>query len=673
MSTVRSPRRAALAAAAATALVLAACGTGGDDTDAGQESGSGGGSAESESADNVAESVAPTESLVLEGDGTARSVAASETYFASSPIVVLAPDGAPRSVEATSAAVHLGVPVLVDGDDAAEAAEIERLGASTVVAVGPVTVPDDVDVDVAAPADDAELAALVGGPELAEVGAADAVQTVAASADELAVAAHDWDPAAASDASEEGGGAQDGAETPSDATDGGATDESPSDAPGETATDSADGADATDDATTDGPAETGDHEIVTQLPDLGDTEPAGAETVALGGGTLDELAVAATARAAGANVVVANGGDPRASAAGVEAVHSLANDLGLASGGESDSDAPGESTSDGTGTEESDTGADESASDPSGPGAEGTDAAGLVVVGLSPDLGDAEQLRSRTESAATGVQLPAGGQLVLPEPSGDQAGAMYVALYGSPDGAALGVLGEQGPEDTITRAEEVAAEFDGLTDETVVPTLEIIATVASSEAGDDGDYSSETPVERIRPLVDLAAEHGMYVVLDLQPGRTDFVTQARLYEELLLEPHVGLALDPEWRLRPDQVHLTQIGQVPVEEVNEVVTYLADLTDEHDLPQKLLVLHQFQVRMIPDVDQVDQSRDEVRVLIHADGQGGQGDKQATWRTLLANAPSVTAWGWKNFYDEDTPLLGPDGTMAVQPTPDLVTYQ
>ena len=40
----------------------------------------------------------------------------------------------------------------------------------------------------------------------------------------------------------------------------------------------------------------------------------------------------------------------------------------------------------------------------------------------------------------------------------------------------------------------------------------------------------------------------MYVVLDLQPGRTDFLTQAKRYEPLLALPHVGLALDPEWRL-----------------------------------------------------------------------------------------------------------------------------
>ncbi|WP_418605889.1 hypothetical protein [Georgenia sp. SUBG003] len=278
----------------------------------------------------------------------------------------------------------------------------------------------------------------------------------------------------------------------------------------------------------------------------------------------------------------------------------------------------------------------------------------------------ADTLTWRTATAATGTELPGGGQLVLP-------GKTYVALYGTPGSGALGVLGEQDVPATVARAAEHAEPYRALTDTQVVPALEIIATVASSGPGEDGDYSAERSVDQLRPLVEAAHEHGQYVVLDLQPGRTDFVTQARRYEELLKLPNVGLALDPEWRLRPDQVHLRQIGQVDVAEVNQVVTWLADLTRANNLPQKVLVLHQFQVRMIPGVNDVDQFRSELAVVIHADGQGAQGDKQTTWRTLHANAPAVAHWGWKNFYDEDVPMLTPEQTMQVEPRPAFVSYQ
>jgi hypothetical protein len=340
-------------------------------------------------------------------------------------------------------------------------------------------------------------------------------------------------------------------------------------------------------------------------------------TVVLTTGSKDDLAALGTARAAGAEVVEAPDGDPRSTS---EAVRAIA-------------------------------------------GAQPT-----VVLGLGDDFGDDDTLDWRARTAATGVELPGGGQLVLPDRT-------YVALYGTPGTPSLGVLGEQPPEATVTRAQEMAAAYQELTDEPVVPTLEIIVSIASDGPGEDGNYSTELPVERIRPLVDLAGEHGLYVVLDLQPGRTDFLTQAQRYEELLERPYVGLALDPEWRLRPDQEHLTQIGQVDVDEVNDVVAWLADLTRQHDLPQKVLVLHQFQARMIPEVDEVDRSRSEVAVLVHADGQGAQPDKQQTWRALHDHAPDVEHWGWKNFYDEDVPgPLTPEETMSlVDPVPDFISYQ
>jgi hypothetical protein len=137
---------------------------------------------------------------------------------------------------------------------------------------------------------------------------------------------------------------------------------------------------------------------------------------------------------------------------------------------------------------------------------------------------------------------------------------------------------------------------------------------------------------------------------------------------------VGLALDPEWRLGPGEVHLTQIGSVSIDEVNRVVTWLADLTRAGDLPQKLLVLHQFQVRMIPERERLDTSRDELAVMVHADGQGTQGDKQATWQALRQTDPDAVSWGWKNFYDEDAPMLTPEETIAqVNPRPQLISYQ
>jgi len=332
-------------------------------------------------------------------------------------------------------------------------------------------------------------------------------------------------------------------------------------------------------------------------------------------GSAGDVAPAATARAAGARVVAVPGGDPRADADVVEQVAAAAPD---------------------------------------------------GVVATSPLFGDAEQLRSRTAVAATGVQLPGGGQVPFP-------GRHMVALYGTPGSPSLGVLGEQGLEASVERARGVAAEYEDLVGDPVVPTFEIITTVASGAPGPDGDYSNELDADDLRPWVDAAGEAGIYVVLDLQPGRTDFLTQARAYEELLVEPHVGLALDPEWRLEPDQVHLEQVGRVDVEEVEETADWLADLVRRETLPPKVFLLHQFQQRMVTDRERLDTSRDELVPLVHADGHGTPGQKADTYRALQAGAPEGMRWGWKNFYDEDTPTMTPAETMAEDPLPDFVSYQ
>jgi hypothetical protein len=295
------------------------------------------------------------------------------------------------------------------------------------------------------------------------------------------------------------------------------------------------------------------------------------------------------------------------------------------------------------------------------------DAAPQAVLALGAPFASVPSLGWKIRSAITGTELPGGGQTLFP-------GRRFVALYGAPEAPVLGVLGEQGIPDAVARAESTAAPYRELTDDTVVPMMEIIATVAAASAGPDGNYSNELPVDTLRPWVEAAGAAGMYVVLDLQPGRTDFLTQAQQYQELLALPHVGLALDPEWRLAPDQVHLKQIGSVGVAEVDAVATWLADLTAEKGLPQKMFVLHQFQTRMITDRAALDTSRQELAFLIHVDGQGSQPAKQDTWRALQQGAPAGVAWGWKNFYDEDLPPLTPEQTMSqVQPIPELITYQ
>lgn len=294
------------------------------------------------------------------------------------------------------------------------------------------------------------------------------------------------------------------------------------------------------------------------------------------------------------------------------------------------------------------------------------DQADSELYAIGGGFGNAEDFPALAATAAGGKQLPGGGQVVFPD-------RRLVALYGTPGTGSLGVLGEQDVAGAIKLAKKRAAEYQPFSKEKVQPAFEIIATVASASAGKDGKYSSRVPLKTLEPWVKAAQEAGVYVVLDLQPGLNDFLSQAKHYEKLLRYPNVGIAYDPEWRLKPGQRHMAQIGSVDAAELNRVNAWLAELTRKHLLPQKVVILHQFTRSMIRDRAMLDTSHPELAMVLHADGNGTPGMKMATWKNLRGDLPKGIRMAWKNFIDEDSPTFTPKQTYDVDPKPWFVSYQ
>jgi hypothetical protein len=259
------------------------------------------------------------------------------------------------------------------------------------------------------------------------------------------------------------------------------------------------------------------------------------------------------------------------------------------------------------------------------------------VLAVGRRFGPARLLAARVAVAATGVQLPGGGQVLFPA-------HRLLALYGYPGTPALGALGQQGLSASIGRIRRIAAEYQPLSSVPVVPAFEILATVAHASPGPDGSYSYESTVASLLPWVRRATAAGLYVVLDLQPGRASLLAQARRYQGLLKLPDVGLALDPEWKLQPGELPLHQIGSVGVAEVNAVVRWLAGLTARFRLPQKLIVLHQFRLSMLIGEQRLDTGHDDLAIVIHMDGQGTQSDKRdLACRHRTAPPPACSSGG------------------------------
>ena len=248
-------------------------------------------------------------------------------------------------------------------------------------------------------------------------------------------------------------------------------------------------------------------------------------------------------------------------------------------------------------------------------------------------------------------------------------GALIVAHYGSGLDPRLGVLGTQSPLGAAAAVRARAMQWTGF-GLPVVPAFNYIASVATNGPGPDGDYSSPSDLATLRSWLDGIRSVGGIMVLDIQPGRSDFVTELRRYESLLLEPDVNVALDPEWRMGPTEVPGTVIGSVGVDELNAATQYLADLVRVHNLPRKVVVLHQFTPFMIRERERL-AARPELSVVIQLDGFGSPEAKLAKYQELHAVPPFLS--GFKLFLQQDTRLMDPSEVRALDPPPTYISYQ
>jgi hypothetical protein len=259
--------------------------------------------------------------------------------------------------------------------------------------------------------------------------------------------------------------------------------------------------------------------------------------------------------------------------------------------------------------------------------------------------------------------LPHGGRRIF----GDKR--FLVAYYGSANTGALGVLGETSPGRMVKRLRAAAAPFERARSEVQV-VFELIVTVADATPGKDGDFNHDIARADVQRYIDAAHRHGALLLLDIQPGRSGFLSVARRWKWALKDPYVGLALDPEWRMGRHGVPGRRIGSVSAAEVDRVSTWLSTLVRIEDLPQKLFVLHQFRTDMIEDIGDIT-PRTGLVMVQHVDGFGTPSQKLDTFRTVVR--PRQFFLGFKLFYDEDRRLMRPGEVRAIRPRVRFVSYQ
>jgi hypothetical protein len=264
----------------------------------------------------------------------------------------------------------------------------------------------------------------------------------------------------------------------------------------------------------------------------------------------------------------------------------------------------------------------------------------------------------------TQAQLPLGGRMLFPA-------YRVVAYYGDGRNPTLGVLGRGGPDDAANAVARQAAQYAGY-GRRIQPAMELITTLALASPGPNGDYSDPGDPAIVAQFLAAAKRHHELLILDFQPGRGEFLPQVQRYEQFLLDPAVGVALDPEWKVLPTQRPGGGfIGSASASSVNAVSAYLSQLVTAHGLPQKLFIVHQFTFTMLPDRANII-ARPQLATVFQADGHSNVQNKIAIFHQLAFPAPPYRI-GFKLFYVEDHPLMTPDQAMSLRPQPDLISYQ
>jgi hypothetical protein len=248
-----------------------------------------------------------------------------------------------------------------------------------------------------------------------------------------------------------------------------------------------------------------------------------------------------------------------------------------------------------------------------------------------------------------------------------------LAYYGHPRSQQMGILGRFSIEELDKKLSALAAEYEAVSGgRKVLKAFYIIYGTVWPE-GEIGIISDDI----LKRYIEYAQKNDMLVFIDHQIGRYDPIASLRRMLPWLKYPNVHLALDPEWRTTKP---MREIGTVTADELNRAQQVMEEYIIANDIPgERMLVIHQFNWRMISSRDKVNSNLARVRLVHCADGFGPPHVKRTSY-AFNAEATNMPIKGFKLFYNfgipgagYDQPLLSPKEVYALNPRPYIIMYQ
>ncbi|MFL6189623.1 MAG: hypothetical protein ACJ75E_07180 [Actinomycetes bacterium] len=279
--------------------------------------------------------------------------------------------------------------------------------------------------------------------------------------------------------------------------------------------------------------------------------------------------------------------------------------------------------------------------------------------GAAPAAQPATTVAVTTTTTPPPPELPRGGRQLFPC-------YRVVGFYGMQN---LDVLGAGPAEVVAQRLLKVARPY-ARPGRPVMPMFELIATIAHPFPTPSGLYRTHQEDAIVRSFLKAVRRIDGVLVLDVQPGRDDFLSSLRHWEPYLRQPDVGIALDPEFSMGPGQVPGRHLGRTDAAAINRASAYVAGIVRRQRLPQKLFIIHQFHDSMIRDKARI-AIRPGLAMTWNADGFGARSAKLEDYRSYTRDRRFHP--GLKLFYENDVDIMSPREVMRLKPPPRVINYQ
>ena len=254
-----------------------------------------------------------------------------------------------------------------------------------------------------------------------------------------------------------------------------------------------------------------------------------------------------------------------------------------------------------------------------------------------------------------------------------------VAFYGNPLSKKMGVLGEYPVDDMLARLDQEVRRWQEADPTTPVqPALHLIAVVAQGAPGRDGMYRLRMPDTLIERVYQWAQRKHALLFLDIQVGHSTVQAELPRLLHFLERPDVHLGLDPEFSMHYDKEGLKpgkKIGTMMAADVNYAVRTISELVAEKHIPPKVIVVHRFTKRMVPNPGDI-RLDPRVQIVMDMDGWGPPWLKFDSYRDYEVTAP-VQYTGFKLFFHNDAKsgeaLITPRELLHLIPKPVYIQYQ